>query len=51
MRNILYYIAIILVIAWAIGLFGYHAGDIIYTLLVIAIVLVLLRLILGRTKT
>ena len=45
MGNLLYIIAVILVIAWAIGFFGYHAGGIIHILLVIAIVAVLLKVI------
>jgi hypothetical protein len=45
MGNLLYLIAVILVIAWAIGFLGYHAGGLIHILLVIAIVAVLLRLI------
>lgn len=45
MGNLLYVIAVILVIAWAIGYFGYQAGGIIHVLLVIAIIAVLLRLI------
>ena len=45
MGNLLYIIAVILVIAWAIGYFGYQAGGIIHVLLVIAIIAVLLRVI------
>ena len=45
MGNLLYLIAVILVIAWAIGYFGYGAGGIIHTLLVIAIIVVLLKFI------
>lgn len=45
MGNLLYIIAVILVIIWAIGFFGYAAGGIIHTLLVIAIILVLLKFI------
>jgi hypothetical protein len=45
MGNLLYVIAVILVIIWAIGFFGYAAGGIIHTLLVIAIILVLLKFI------
>jgi hypothetical protein len=45
MGNLLYIIAVILVIIWAIGFFGYAAGGIIHVLLVIAIVLVLLKFI------
>ena len=48
MSNLLYIIAVILVIAWAIGFFAYSAGGIIHILLVIAIVAVLLRVIRGN---
>jgi hypothetical protein len=47
MGNILYIIAVILVIAWLIGFVGYNAGGLIHILLVIAIIAVLLRLIGG----
>jgi hypothetical protein len=47
MGNLLYVIAVILVIAWAIGFLGYHAGGVIHILLVIAIVAVLLKVIRG----
>jgi hypothetical protein len=49
MGNLLYLIALILVIAWAIGFLGYHAGGIIHILLVIAIIAVLLRVIRGAS--
>ena len=45
MSNLLYTIAVILVIAWAIGFLGYHAGGLIHILLVIAIIAVLLKVI------
>jgi hypothetical protein len=45
MGNLLYIIALVLVIIWAIGFFGYAAGGIIHLLLVIAIVIVLLKFI------
>lgn len=48
MNNLLYTIAVILVIIWAIGFFGYATGGLIHILLVIAIIAVLLRLIRGR---
>ena len=48
MGNLLYTIAIILIIFWAIGFFAYSAGAVIHILLVIAIIAVLLRLIQGR---
>jgi len=47
MGNLLYIIAVILVIAWAIGFLGYHAGGIIHILLVIAVVAILLKVIRG----
>lgn len=47
MGNLLYIIAVILIICWAIGFFGYAAGGLIHILLVIAIVLILLKFI-GR---
>jgi hypothetical protein len=50
MGNLLYVIAVILVIAWAIGFLGYHAGGIIHILLVIAIVVVLLKVIRGSSN-
>ena len=48
MGGLLYTIAVILVIVWAIGFFAYSAGAIIHILLVIAIISVLLNLIRGR---
>ena len=48
MGNLLYIVAVILVIAWAIGFLGYHAGGIIHILLVIAIIAFLLKVIGGR---
>ena len=47
MGNLLYIIAVILVIAWAIGFFGFAAGGLIHLLLVIAVVMILLRVIRG----
>ncbi|WP_343697343.1 lmo0937 family membrane protein [Flavobacterium sp.] len=48
MSNLLYTVAVILVILWALGFFVYSFGSIIHILLVIAIIAVLLRLIKGR---
>lgn len=47
MGNLLYIIAVILIIAWAVGFLGYHAGGLIHILLVIAIIAILLRVIRG----
>jgi hypothetical protein len=48
MGNLLYLIAVILVIAWAIGFIGYSLGGLIHILLIMAIIAVLLRIIRGR---
>jgi hypothetical protein len=48
MGNLLYVIAIILLIGWAIGFFAYSAGSVIHILLIIAIVAILLRIIQGK---
>jgi len=48
MQNLLYTIAVILVILWALGFFVYSAGNLIHILLVIAVIAVLLRLIKGK---
>jgi len=48
MGNLLYVIAVVLIIAWAIGFIGYSSGGIIHILLVIAIIAVILRLIQGK---
>ena len=48
MGNLLYIIAVILLIAWAIGYVGYGTGGIIHILLVIALIAVILRVIQGR---
>jgi len=47
MGNLLYLVAVILVIIWAVGFIGYSAGALIHVLLVIALVVVLLRVIQG----
>ncbi|HKC69774.1 MAG TPA: lmo0937 family membrane protein [Bacteroidia bacterium] len=48
MGNLLYGIAVILIIIWAVGFFAYSAGSIIHVLLVIAIISILLRIIQGN---
>ena len=48
MSNLLYIVAVILVIAWAIGFIGYNASGLIHILLAIAIIAILLRIISGR---
>ncbi len=48
MGNLLYIVAVILIIAWAIGFVGYSAGGLIHVLLVIAVIAIVIRLIQGR---
>ncbi len=50
MGNILYAIAVILVIAWLIGFLGYAAGGLIHILLVLAIIAILLNFIGGDRR-
>jgi hypothetical protein len=45
MRNLLYIIAVILMVAWAIGFFGYKTSGLIHVLLVMAVVAVILSFI------
>lgn len=47
MSSLLYIIAIILIIGWALGFFVYGVGSLIHILLVIAIIAILIRVIRG----
>ncbi|HMV10713.1 MAG TPA: lmo0937 family membrane protein [Cyclobacteriaceae bacterium] len=47
MNNLLYVIAVILIIGWIFGFFVYSAGGLIHILLVIALIAIVLRLIRG----
>lgn len=48
MRSLLYLVAVILIIGWALGFFVYSSGGLIHILLVIAVIAILLRLIGGK---
>jgi hypothetical protein len=48
MGNLLYVIAVILIIGWLLGFFAFHVGGIIHLLLVVAIIVILVRIIQGR---
>lgn len=48
MGNLLYLIAVVLIIFWLVGFFAYSAGGIIHILLVIAAISILLRIIQGK---
>jgi hypothetical protein len=47
MGDILYVLAVILIIGWILGAFVFNVGGIIHILLVVAIIAVLLRVIRG----
>ncbi|MGV1013212.1 MAG: lmo0937 family membrane protein [Flavobacterium sp.] len=51
MSNLLYLIAVLLVIFWALGFLVYNTGGIIHILLVIAVIAILLRIISGKGIT
>jgi hypothetical protein len=48
MGNLLYTIAVILIICWAIGFFVFSLGAFIHLLLIIAVIAILFRLIRGE---
>lgn len=48
MGNLLYLVAVILVIAWLVGFVGYSTGGLIHILLVIAVIAVLFQIIQGK---
>ncbi|WP_374550017.1 lmo0937 family membrane protein [Flavobacterium sp.] len=48
MCNLLYTVAVVFIILWALGFFMFNLGSIIHILLVIAIIAVLLRVIKGK---
>lgn len=45
MSNILYIVAVILIIGWALGTFVYAVGSLIHVLLVIAVIAIILGVI------
>ncbi|NJO68506.1 MAG: lmo0937 family membrane protein [Bacteroidetes bacterium] len=47
MNNLLYLVAVVLLILWALGKFSFHAGNMIHIPLVIAAIAVLFRIIKG----
>ncbi|MFW6257432.1 MAG: lmo0937 family membrane protein [Prolixibacteraceae bacterium] len=50
MGNLLYIIAVILIIAWAIGFIGFNEGGIIHVLLIVAVVGIIIKLFLTRRR-
>jgi hypothetical protein len=49
MGDILYILAVILIIGWLLGYFVFSVGGLIHILLVVAIIAIILRLIRGRS--
>ncbi|HLK30071.1 MAG TPA: lmo0937 family membrane protein [Puia sp.] len=49
MGNLLYFIAAIIVMIWAIGVFGYGSGGIIHILIVIAVIMIVIKFIKGKS--
>lgn len=48
MGNILYIIAVLLIVGWLVGYFAFSASSLIHILLVIAAIVILFRIIAGR---
>ncbi|VXC06562.1 conserved hypothetical protein [Flavobacterium sp. 9AF] len=48
MSNLLYLVAVILIIGWALGFFVYSVGSLIHILLVIAVIAIIVRIIQGK---
>jgi hypothetical protein len=48
MGNLLYIIAVILILGWLIGLIGFQAGGLIHVLLLLAVISVILKVIKGK---
>lgn len=48
MGNILYIVAVVLLISWAIGFFAFSVGAVIHILLVVALISFLVRILSGR---
>jgi hypothetical protein len=49
MGNLLYIIAVILIIGWLLGMFAFHvSGGLIHLVLVIAVILIVLQVVSGR---
>ncbi|MDQ3682777.1 MAG: lmo0937 family membrane protein [Bacteroidota bacterium] len=45
MRNLLYFIAVVLIIGWLLGVFYWNAGGIIHILILLAVISLLLGII------
>jgi hypothetical protein len=50
MNNLLYVIAVILIVVWAVGYLGLHAHGIIHVLPVFVLVIIIIRVLQGKRK-
>jgi hypothetical protein len=50
MGNILYIVAVIMIILWVIGFFAFSVGAIIHLLLVLALITILIRIFSGNKR-
>ncbi len=50
MKNLLYIVAFVLLIGWAIGVFAYSLSGLIHIALIIAVIAIVLSLVRGNTK-
>lgn len=48
MRDLIWLIVVILIIAWLLGYFAFDVGNLIHILLVIAVIVILYKLLTGR---
>ena len=48
MQNLLYTIAVVVVLLWTLGFFVYNIGSIVHILLIIAVIALLLNIMRGR---
>lgn len=48
MSNLLYIVAVILIIGWLVGYFAFNLGGVVHLLLVVALVMIVARLIQGK---
>lgn len=48
MENLLYILAVLLIIGWILGFLVFHLGGLIHVLLVIALIAIILRVIRGN---
>jgi len=49
MGNLLYIVAVVLIIGWLLGFFVFHAGGIIHALLVIAVIVIIVKIVQGKS--